>query len=145
MDSFKLWIISVCGATAVTSVFKLLLSNSSLKKALNIFFSLFILFYTVIPMGNFFSDKAFSFEDGENAFEYEEFYQKGYEKLVKEAIINTCEKLSVTVLSVDIDSYIDDEGYLNIQSLAITTDSPERKTEIEERLKKELGFEVNVS
>lgn len=144
MDSFKLWIFSVCGATAVTAVFKLLLSNSTLKKALNIFFSLFILFYTVIPMENFLGG-SFEMSSDESDVRYEEFYQEGYELLIKEAIGNTCKNLSVTVLSVDIDSYIDDEGSLNIRSLAITTDSPERKTEIEETLKKELGFEVSVS
>lgn len=142
MDSFKLWIFSICGATAVTAVFKLLLSNSSLKKVLNIFFSLFILFYTVMPMGSFFSKNAFSFDDD---FEYGEAYKEGYERLVKEALINVCEKLSVEVLSVEINSYIDDEGCLNIESLEVRTDSPERKEEIESTVKKELGFEVSVS
>ena len=50
MDGFKTWILSVCGAMILSSLFKMILSDSSLKKSVNIFFSLFILFYTVVPL-----------------------------------------------------------------------------------------------
>lgn len=43
------------------------------------------------------------------------------------------------------ESYIDSEGYLNIESLEIETDSPGRSAEIKEYIKKQLGFEVSVS
>ena len=143
MESFKFWIFSVSGAAAVTAVFKILLSNSSLSKVLNIFFSLFVLFYTVIPMQGLFSKEKIEFKlQDETA--YEEYYEDGYQRIVENSIKNVCEKMSVEVLSVDISSYIDNEGYLNIQSLDVKTDSPERSNEIARELRTQLGFEVNV-
>ena len=143
MESFKFWIFSVSGATALTAVFKILLSNSSLSKVLNIFFSLFVLFYTVIPLQNIFSKEKIEFELQDKTA-YEDYYTEGYQRLVENSIKNICEKMSVAVLSVDISSYIDSEGYLNISSLSIKTDSPERSDEIKRELKAQLGFEVNV-
>lgn len=143
MESFKFWIFSVSGAAAVTAVFRILLSNSSLSKVLNIFFSLFVLFYTVIPLQNVFSKEKIEFDLQDKTI-YEDYYEDGYQKLVENSIKNVCEKMSVRVLSVDMSSYIDSEGYLNIQSLEVKTDSPERSDEIKRELKAQLGFEVNV-
>lgn len=143
MESFKFWIFSVSGAAAVTAVFKILLSNSSLSKVMNIFFSLFVLFYTVIPLQNVLSKEKIEF-DLQNETAYEEYYEEGYKKLVENSIKNVCEKLSVEVLSVDMSSYIDSEGYLYIESLKVKTDSPERSEEIERELKTQLGFEADV-
>lgn len=144
MDSFKFWIFSICGATAITAVFKILLSGSSLKKTLNIFFSLFVLFYTVIPI-NGFLDNSFKNDTENGATSYNEFYEDGYRAIVEESIKNTCKELKVNVLSFDMKSYIDEEGYLNIESLDIETDCSDRSNEIKEYLKRKLGFEVNVS
>lgn len=143
MESFKFWIFSVSGATAITAVFKMLLSNSSLSKMLNIFFSLFVLFYTVIPLQNVFSKEKIEFYLQDET-PYEDYYEDGYQRLVENSIKNVCEKMSVEVLSVDMSSYIDSEGYLNIRSLEVKTDSPERSDEIERELRTQLGFEVNV-
>lgn len=144
MDGFKFWIFSVCGATALTAVFKILLSNSSLKKVLNIFFSLFILFYTVLPMGQMLSKFDFNNKAAYENISSEEFYENAYKKLVEEAVKKSCEKLSVQVLSFNMSSYIDDDGYLNVKSLEIEIDAPERNEEIRAYLKKQLGFEVSV-
>lgn len=147
MNYFKFWIFSICGASAITALFKFLLSKSSVSKTLNTFFSLFILFYTVIPMQNFFTNK-FTFSSdkiGESDISFNEFYEDGYKNIVEKSIQNACLKLSVKVLSIDIDSYIDDEGYLNIESLSISTDSPERSDEVKDFLKKQTGFEVTVN
>lgn len=141
MDSFKIWIISLCGATAVSAIFKLLLSDSSLKKVINVFFSIFVLFYTVMPIQAFFNDKI-DFEVG-NEIDFKEYYQDGYETIVKKAIINLCNDIDVIVLSININSYIDDEGYLNINDIVIQTNS-QNPNEIEEIIKNELGFEVEI-
>ncbi|MCH5191848.1 MAG: hypothetical protein J1F23_06740 [Oscillospiraceae bacterium] len=143
MESFKFWILSVSGAMAITAVFKILLSNSSISKMLNIFFSLFVLFYTVIPLQNVFSKEKIDFNLHDETA-YEEYYEDGYKRLVENSIKNICEKMSVRVLSVDMSSYIDSEGYLNIRSLDVKTDSPEKSDEIERELKTQLGFEVNI-
>ncbi len=141
MESFKIWIISLCGATAVSAIFKLLLSDSSLKKVINVFFSIFVLFYTVMPIQAFFKDNI-DF-DAENKIDFEEYYQDGYETIVTKAIINLCNDIDVKVLSININSYIDDEGYLNINNIVIQTNS-QNPNEIEEIIKKELGFEVEI-
>ncbi len=140
MESFRIWIMSLCGATVVSAVFKLLLADSSLKKVINVFFSIFILFYTVMPVQAFFNDTVeFSFENSE--ISYEEYYKEGYEAILSQAVSNLCNDMDVKVLSISIDSYIDDEGYLNVNKINIKTDS-EYPIKIEEKIEKELGFEV---
>ena len=52
MDNFKLWAYSLCGAIVITSVFKLIVSESRLKKSINIFLSAFLFFYSIIPLGD---------------------------------------------------------------------------------------------
>jgi hypothetical protein len=43
MENFKLWIISFCGAGIISSLFKILVSNSNVKKSVDIFLSMFYL------------------------------------------------------------------------------------------------------
>lgn len=142
MESFKIWIMSLCGATAVSAVFKLLLADSSLKKVINVFFSIFILFYTVMPIQSFFKESVKIRTENSN-ISYEEYYEEGYETVITQAVTNLCNNIGVKVLSLEIDSYIDDEGYLNVNKikLHINSDNPQ---EIETMIKNELGFEVEV-
>ncbi len=142
MESFKIWIMSLCGATAVSAVFKLLLADSSLKKVINVFFSIFILFYTVMPIQSFFKESV-KIRTENSDISYEEYYEEGYETVITQAVTNLCNNIGVKVLSLEIDSYIDDEGYLNVNKikLHINSDNPQ---EIETMIKNELGFEVEV-
>ena len=142
MESFKIWIMSLCGATAVSAVFKLLLADSSLKKVINVFFSIFILFYTVMPIQSFFKESV-KIRTENSDISYEEYYEEGYETVITQAVTNLCNNMGVKVLSLEIDSYIDDEGYLNVNKikLHINSDNPQ---EIETMIKNELGFEVEV-
>lgn len=142
MESFKIWIMSLCGATAVSAVFKLLLADSSLKKVINVFFSIFILFYTVMPIQSFFKENV-KIRTENSDISYEEYYEEGYETVITQAVTNLCNNIGVKVLSLEIDSYIDDEGYLNVNKikLHINSDNPQ---EIETMIKNELGFEVEV-
>lgn len=142
MESFKIWIMSLCGATAVSAVFKLLLADSSLKKVINVFFSIFILFYTVMPIQSFFKESV-KIGTENSDISYEEYYEEGYETVITQAVTNLCNNIGVKVLSLEIDSYIDDEGYLNVNKikLHINYNNPQ---EIETMIKNELGFEVEV-
>lgn len=142
MESFKIWMMSICGATAVSAIFKLLLADSSLKKVINVFFSIFILFYTVIPIQSFFNGSINLQTDTED-ISYNEYYEEGYNAVVTKSVTNVCNEIGVKVLSIDIYSYIDDEGYLNVHKIVINTDSKNYQ-EIEEKIKNELGFEVEV-
>ncbi len=142
MESFKIWIMSLCGATAVSAVFKLLLADSSLKKVINVFFSIFILFYTVMPAQSLFNDSIkINVENSE--ISYEDYYHEGYETIITQAVNNLCNDMGVKVLSMQIDSYIDDEGYLNVNKITLQTNSQNPQS-IENTIKKELGFEVEV-
>lgn len=133
---------SLCGATAVSAVFKLLLADSSLKKVINVFFSIFILFYTVMPVQTFFKESIKI--DTENAeVSYEEYYEEGYKAVITQAVTNLCSNMDVKVLSLDIISYIDDEGYLNVDKIVLKTDSSNPQ-EVKNKIKNELGFEVEV-
>lgn len=144
MVTFKAWIISLCGATALTSLFKILLSNSSLNKVLNIFFSLFVLFYTIIPMQTVL-DKSFSIKDFEKErIASNDMYKEGYEQIVELSIKNVCEKENVKVVSCVIDSYIDEDGFLAINQITIEIDKKEYVNLIQENLKKQLNYEVYV-
>lgn len=144
MDNFKIWIISLCGATAITSIFKILLSGSSLNKVLNIFFSIFILFYTVIPIQYIFSDFSNETEFEKSSIEYNDIYKDGYEQIIYVSVENECKKLSVEVLSFEIDSYINEDGYLCVNTLEIDIDNNEKIAEVQSVLNTQLGFEVSV-
>jgi len=142
MDGFKTWIMSLCGATAISAIFKLLLADSSLKKVINVFFSIFILFYTVMPIQAFFNE-SINFDTKNDKISYEEYYRDGYEVIVTQAITNLCSNMGVEVLSLKIDSYIDDEGYMNINQISLKTDSATPQ-DVKNKIKQELGFEVEV-
>lgn len=140
MEAFKIWIMSLCGATAVSAVFKLLLADSSLKKVINVFFSIFILFYTVMPVQTFLkNDIELEANSGESA--YDEYYQDGYESVITQAVTNLCNDMGVEVLNLQIDSYIDEEGYLNVREIILKTNSA-NPYELENIIKEKLGFEV---
>ena len=142
MESFKIWLMSLCGATAISAIFKLLLADSSIKKVINVFFSIFILFYTVMPVQSFFKEGVKISADNSD-ISYEEYYQDGYENIVTQAIINLCNDLGVNVLSLEIESYIDSEGYLNVNKITIKTNS-QNPHNIEAEIENKLGFEVEV-
>lgn len=144
MEYFKIWIISLCGATAISSLFKILLSNSSLNKVLNIFFSVFILFYTVMPIQSVIDSYSFDNEFNDEQIEYNEIYKKGYEQIIESSVTNECKKLSVEVLSFQISSYVNDDGHLYIEQLEIDIDNNEKIDEVKTELKTQLGYEVNV-
>ena len=143
MNFFKIWMLSLCGATAITSLFRILLSNSSLNKVLNVFFTLFVLFYTVMPMQLLFNNNNFDTDLINTTVEYSEFYKEGYEEIIEVSIKNECEKENVNVLSCNISSYIKD-NYLHVDSIEISIDNYEKNESIKSILKERLGYEVIV-
>lgn len=141
MDAIKQWILSLCGATAITGVFQVFLSNTNFKKVINTFLSIFILFYTIIPLSNIESvNMNFDFEN----HELNEFSEENYEQVIITTIKSICEDCNVEVISVDIDSYINDDC-LVVDKIEVETDTPTKSEEIEAILKNEFGFEVSVN
>ena len=78
METFKAWILSICGATLVTSLCKVILSNSKIQKMTNVFLSIFVLLYTILPIKNI----NLSFDSFQNEIidedSYDLYYQEGY-------------------------------------------------------------------
>ncbi len=142
MESFKIWLMSLCGATAVSAIFKLLLADSSLKKVINVFFSIFILFYTVMPIQSLFKGNI-KMDIETDEISYEEYYQEGYEAIISQAVTNLCNDMGVKVLSLQINSYIDDEGYLYVNEIRLHTNA-ENTQELKSIIQNQLGFEVVV-
>lgn len=138
---FKQWMLSLCGATAITGIFNIFLSNSNLKKSINVFLSIFVLFYTLIPLSKIeFNDFQYDF----NNIEFNEVTEEGYEKIIVSSIKEVCSKNSVEVISVDVDSYISDK-YLFVNEIVVKIDESEKSKAIEGLLESELGFEVTVN
>ncbi len=144
MDGIKIWALSLCGALVVTSIFRILISTSSLNKSINIFLSMFIFLYSVIPLENIVTNSSFNLDVQDDVVSYEEYYKNGYENIVIEAIKNVCEDNDVSVISIDIDSYIDENEYYCINNILLEINSSDMKEIIRKDLKERLGFEVNV-
>ena len=140
MEEIRQWFLSLCGATAITGIFHVFLENSSLKKSINIFLSIFVLFYTINPLSNI---EPINVELDLKNVEFSDFSKENYEQIVLTTINNVCAENDVEIISVDIDSYIEDEN-LVVDKIEVETDTPNKSEEIEDILKNEFGFEVNV-
>ncbi|MBO5334174.1 MAG: hypothetical protein J6B37_08715 [Clostridia bacterium] len=144
MESFKAWILSICGATLVTSLCKVILSNSKIQKMTNVFLSIFVLLYTILPIKNI----NLSFNSFQNEIidedSYDLYYQEGYKTIVLESIKNICEKHEINVISIEMDSYIDDENNFVVDNLVVDIEDDSRINEAIDLIKNSLKYEVNV-
>ncbi len=144
MDNIKLWMLSLCGATAITAIFKILLSDTNLKKAINVFFSVFILFYILTPLNDYIKNDNSIINFYEHKTDKDEIYISGYEEIIKLSLENICNEKSIKVLDIKIESYLDDDGNIYINSLEIDIDDNNRILEIESVINEKLGYEVKV-
>ena len=144
MENLKLWAVSLCGALVVSSIFRIIIKNSSLYKSINIFLSMFIFLYTIIPLENIFDDFDIINSDINIEQSYDDYYKEGYEKIIIRAIKNICDEKNVNISSLEIYSYVDQEGNLNIRNIEMKTDSPEQNNELKQKIKDKLGFEVTI-
>lgn len=144
MENLKLWAVSLCGALVVSSIFRIIIRNSSLYKSINIFLSMFIFLYTIIPLENIFDDFDIINSDINIEQSYDDYYKEGYEKIIFRAIKNICDENNVNISSIEIYSYVDEEGNLNIRNIEMKTDSPEQNNPLKQKIKDKLGFEVTI-
>lgn len=140
MEEIKALLISLGGAIALTSLFKILLSDSSLKKVLNIFFSSLILFYIFIPIS---SIAKTDFEVNDYVANDEQTIQNGMELVVVKSIEEVCNKLEVNVINIEIDAYIENDQ-LNVNELIVYIEEKDRVIEVQNEIKKSLDYEVLV-
>lgn len=144
METFKIWMLSLCGATGITALFRILLSNSSLNKVLNIFFTLFVLFYIIMPIQSSLSGYKFNSDSLDMSTDYNEVYKNGYEQIIEQSIKIECEKEGVEVLFCDINSYLNNDCNLCVESIEIHIDDSLQTESIKSMLKEQLGYEVIV-
>lgn len=142
MENFKVWIISLCGAGIISSLFKILVSNSNVKKSVNIFLSMFVFLYTIIPIENVISDLKIDTIENYDAPDYTEIYKSGYETIIIKTIENVCASNGVTILSVNIDSYIDENQYLVVNKIELELNTDEKNQIIQKELREKSGIEV---
>ena len=142
MENFKVWIISLCGAGIISSLFKILVSNSNVKKSVNIFLSMFVFLYTIIPIENVISDLKIDTIENYDDSDYTEIYKSGYETIIIKTIENVCASNGVTILSINIDSYIDENQYLVVNRIELELNSDEKNQIIQKELKEKSDIEV---
>ncbi len=142
MENIKLWTFSLCGALFITAIFRIIVSGSRLEKSVNIFLSVFIFLYAVFPVNDikFNVDSSFAVEEKNT----DVFYQDGYENIIKESIEKICTNKDIDINSINIDSYIDDNGDCVVNKIIIDSNTSDNKDYIKSIIKNELGFEVEV-
>ena len=142
MENFKVWIISRCGAGIISSLFKILVSNSNVIKSVNIFLSMFVFLYTIIPIENVISDLKIDTIENYDDSDYTEIYKSGYETIIIKTIENVCASNGVTILSINIDSYIDENQYLVVNRIELELNTDEKNQIIQKELKEKSDIEV---
>ena len=142
MEYFKSWIISICGACIITAIFKIIVSDSNVKKSVNIFLSMFVFLYTIIPIGDVFSNINFNLENNIETKTYKETYENGYETILIKSIENICEKYDCKINYINVDSYIDNDGYLVVNKIELQLNNSEKNDLVKKELKEKLYYEV---
>lgn len=142
MELVKNYIFSLCGASIVVSVSKMILHNSKLKKTVNIFLSLFLLFYMVAPFGKQNISTDFFTEQKDSSIEG--FSTDSYTDFIDLAVNGVCEEENCSVDKIKIHEK-EKDGEKVIDYIEIKLSDPSKAEKIADRLKKEYGFEVNVS
>lgn len=143
MDYIKNLIFSLCGASAVVSISKLILHDSKLSKSVNIFLSLFLMFYMIAPFGNSPTDsELFNNTNGEN---FEDFSSENYySDFIKLAVNKVCEQENCTAEKIEIHE-TDLNGETVIEYIEIKLNDETKAGVVADRLKQEYGFEVKVA
>lgn len=142
MEYFKTWIFSLCGAGIITSIFKILVSNSNVKKSINIFLSMFVFLYTIIPIESMISDFEININNDTETNSYNDVYKDGYETIIIKSIEKVCENNNVSIINININSYIDNDGYLVVEKIEIELSDSNKNQIIERELKEQFDYEV---
>ncbi len=142
MELFKNWILSLCGAGIISSVFKIIVSNSNVKKTVNIFISMFVFLYTIIPIESMVDSFKINFNEYSEKKTYAEIYKDGYKTIIVNSIENVCKNYNVSIVNINIDSYIDNDGYLVVKKIELELSSNEKSQIIAKELKDKFNYEV---
>lgn len=143
MDYIKNLIFSLCGASAVVSISKLILHDSKLSKSVNIFLSLFLMFYMIAPFGNTQTDSELL--NNINQDNFEDFSTENYySDFIKLAVHKVCEQEKCTAEEIEIHE-TELNGETVIEYIEIKLNDGSKAGVVADRLRKEYGFEVKVT
>ena len=106
--------------------------------------SVFILFYILTPLNDYIKNDNSIINFYEHKTDKDEIYISGYEEIIKLSLENICNEKSIKVLDIKIESYLDDDGNIYINSLEIDIDDNNQILEIENAINEKLGYEVKV-
>lgn len=141
MELIKNYIFSLCGASIIISVAKIILHKSKLTKTVNIFLSLFLLFYMVAPFGN--SSDDFTFYEPENV-ENTANYSNNYSEFIKISVKKVCDEENCTAEKITVHEK-EKDGENVIDFIEIKLNDKSKAAAVAGKLKNGYGFEVNVS
>ncbi len=140
MELIKSWIFSLCGASMIASVIKIIFHGSKLKKSVNVFLSLFLLFYMLSPFTN--GTEIGNLETAESKIESNEInYSKTF---VETAISNVCVEHNCNIISINIDSFENDSEII-IRTVTLTINDKSKCETIQKEIFEKFGFEVDVN
>lgn len=144
MENIKIWLLSFGCALFLTSILKLIISDSHLEKTANIFFSVFITVYMLAPIKSLNFENVFTLND-ESKFSEEEIVENGYDMLIENTVNEICINNSVKIISLKIDSEITENGEYTVSKIRLEIQPKEEINNIKSALEKELEFEVTVT
>ena len=140
MEMIKNYIFSLCGASVIISIAKIILHKSKLSKTVNIFLSLFLLFYMIAPFGK--SSDDFTFYEPEN-IEYTENFSSGYTEIIKLSVQKVCEEENCIAEEITVHEK-EKDGESMIDFIEIKLNDGSKAQTVAEKLKNGYGFEVSV-
>lgn len=141
MEMIKNYIFSLCGASIIISIAKIILHKSKLSKTVNIFLSLFLLFYMIAPFGK--SSDDFTFYEPEN-IEYTENFSSGYTEIIKLSVQKVCEEENCIAEEITVHEK-EKDGESMIDFIEIKLNDGSKAQTVAEKLKNGYGFEVSVN
>lgn len=141
MEMIKNYIFSLCGASVIISIAKIILHKSKLSKTVNIFLSLFLLFYMIAPFGK--SRDDFTFYEPEN-IEYTENFSSGYTEIIKLSVQKVCEEENCIAEEITVHEK-EKDGESMIDFIEIKLNDGSKAQTVAEKLKNGYGFEVSVN
>ena len=144
MEIFKAWLTSICGATLITSLCKVLITKSKLKNITNIFLSIFVLLYMILPIENVDLNFIKLKENDVSDYSLTLNYEEGYETIISESIFYICKEHNVNIISIEIDSYINDDYCFIVNKLVVDIEDDSQILETENLIKTNLNYEVSV-
>ncbi len=142
MELIKNFIFSLCGASIIASITKIILHKSKMTKAVNIFLSLFLLFYMVAPFGN--KNTNMNFYESENTNHSHNYSADGYSEFIDFTVKTVCEEENCTAEKVIVHRK-EKDGESTVDFIEVKLNDKSKSEIISEKLKNKYGFEVNVS